>query len=151
MVGTGVGHDVRDATGARPRSRSQSPERPLNLERLELLDDILDVVLDTDLDDTARPAPQRPLRDDIVKAIATAAGLDDHTTEHVLRHTFATTLVRGGTDLVIVAELTTLRAYESGSDHHLPDTTSACTSARRRSPRRTPPSSGTRRKRSACS
>ena len=42
---------------------------------------------------------------DIVTAIAAAAGLDDHATVHVLRHTFATTLVRGGTDLVIVAEL----------------------------------------------
>jgi len=42
---------------------------------------------------------------DIVTAIATAVGLDDHATVHVLRHTFATALVRGGTDLVIVAEL----------------------------------------------
>jgi len=42
---------------------------------------------------------------DIVTAIAAAAGLDDNATVHVLRHTFATTLVRGGTDLVIVAEL----------------------------------------------
>ena len=54
---------------------------------------------------------------DIVTAIAAAAGLDDDTTVHVLRHTFATTLVRGGTDLVIVAELLgharleTTRAY----------------------------------------
>jgi len=54
---------------------------------------------------------------DIVTAIAMAAGLDDHATVHVLRHTFATTLVRGGTDLVIVAELLgharleTTRAY----------------------------------------
>ena len=32
-------------------------------------------------------------------------GLDDQTTAHILRHTFATTLIRGGTDLVIVAEL----------------------------------------------
>jgi len=31
--------------------------------------------------------------------------LDDGATVRVLRHTFATTLVRGGTDLVIVAEL----------------------------------------------
>nr|WP_322756032.1 tyrosine-type recombinase/integrase [Frankia sp. Cas3] len=36
---------------------------------------------------------------------AEAAGLDEKTTAHVLRHTFATSLVRGGTDLVTVAEL----------------------------------------------
>ena len=42
---------------------------------------------------------------DIITGIAAAAGLDDDTTVHTLRHTFATTLVRGGTDLVIVAEL----------------------------------------------
>jgi integrase/recombinase XerC len=42
---------------------------------------------------------------DIITAIAGRAGLDDEVTAHVLRHTFATTLVRGGTDLVIVAEL----------------------------------------------
>lgn len=42
---------------------------------------------------------------DIIARIANAAGLDDDTTAHVLRHTFATTLVRGGADLVIVAEL----------------------------------------------
>ena len=40
---------------------------------------------------------------DIVTTIAAAAGLDEDTTSHVLRHTFATTLIRG--DLVIVAEL----------------------------------------------
>lgn len=42
---------------------------------------------------------------DIITGIATRACLDDEITAHVLRHTFATTLVRGGTDLVIVAEL----------------------------------------------
>jgi len=42
---------------------------------------------------------------DIITGIATRAGLDDEITAHVLRHTFATTLVRGGTDLVIVADL----------------------------------------------
>ncbi|MCA1705327.1 MAG: tyrosine-type recombinase/integrase, partial [Actinobacteria bacterium] len=42
---------------------------------------------------------------DIITGIAATAGLDDEITAHVLRHTFATTLVRGGTDLVIVAEL----------------------------------------------
>ncbi len=41
----------------------------------------------------------------IITGIAADAGLDDDTTAHVLRHSFATTLVRGGTDLVIVAEL----------------------------------------------
>ncbi|MCK9928159.1 tyrosine-type recombinase/integrase [Frankia sp. Mgl5] len=37
--------------------------------------------------------------------IAAAAGPDEKTTAHVLRHTFATNLVRDGADLVIVAEL----------------------------------------------
>ena len=42
---------------------------------------------------------------DIITGIAARAGLDDPVTAHVLRHSFATTLVRGGTDLVIAAEL----------------------------------------------
>jgi integrase/recombinase XerC len=42
---------------------------------------------------------------DIITGIATAAGLDDDTTAHVLRHTFCDNTCRGGTDLVIVAEL----------------------------------------------
>jgi site-specific recombinase XerC len=41
----------------------------------------------------------------IIHAIAHNAALDDQPTAHVLRHTLATTLVRGHTDLVIVAEL----------------------------------------------
>jgi integrase/recombinase XerC len=47
----------------------------------------------------------------------TAAGLDDKVTAHIGRHTFATTLIRGGTDLVTVAEmlgharLDTVRTY----------------------------------------
>jgi site-specific recombinase XerD len=42
---------------------------------------------------------------DIITGIASRAALDDGATAHILRHTFATTLVRGGTDLVLVAEL----------------------------------------------
>jgi len=41
----------------------------------------------------------------IFAAILDAAGLDDDGSAHILRHTFATTLVRGGTDLVVVAEM----------------------------------------------
>jgi site-specific recombinase XerD len=42
---------------------------------------------------------------DVIARIIAAAGLDDDTTAHVLRHTFATTLVRGGADLITVANL----------------------------------------------
>jgi integrase/recombinase XerC len=41
----------------------------------------------------------------VFTAIAAAAQLDEAATAHILRHTFATTLVRGGADLVLVAEL----------------------------------------------
>jgi len=53
----------------------------------------------------------------VITGIGARGGLDDHVTAHVLRHSFATTLVRGGTDLVIAAELLgharleTTRAY----------------------------------------
>lgn len=42
---------------------------------------------------------------DVITAITKAAGLEDHVTSHVLRHTFGTELVRDGVDLVTVAEL----------------------------------------------
>lgn len=42
---------------------------------------------------------------DVIAAITTAAGMDDHVTSHVLRHTFGTELTRRGVDLVTVAEL----------------------------------------------
>ena len=43
--------------------------------------------------------------DDAIQAITRAAGLDDHITSHVLRHTFGTELTRSGVDIVTVAEL----------------------------------------------
>jgi integrase/recombinase XerC len=43
---------------------------------------------------------------DIIHSIAADANLDgEHITAHVGRHTFATTLIRGGTDLVAVADM----------------------------------------------
>lgn len=41
----------------------------------------------------------------IITTITESAGIDEKTTTHTLRHTFATSLVRAGTDLVTVAEL----------------------------------------------
>jgi hypothetical protein len=42
---------------------------------------------------------------DVLAAITVGAGLEDHVTSHVLRHTFGTELTRRGVDLVTVAEL----------------------------------------------
>ena len=42
---------------------------------------------------------------DVIAAITKAAGLDDHVTSHMLRHTFGTELTRKGVDIVTVAEL----------------------------------------------
>jgi site-specific recombinase XerD len=42
---------------------------------------------------------------DVITAITKAAGLEDHITSHVLRHTFGTELARGGVDIVQLAEL----------------------------------------------
>jgi integrase/recombinase XerC len=59
----------------------------------------------------------------IIRRIAADAGLDDeHITAHIGRHTFATTLIRGGTDLVTVADLLgharldTVRTYTHPTD-----------------------------------
>ncbi|MFG1967495.1 tyrosine-type recombinase/integrase [Nonomuraea sp. NPDC049028] len=41
----------------------------------------------------------------IISTIAQTAGLDDLTTAHALRHTLATTLVRGKSDLAVVTEI----------------------------------------------
>jgi site-specific recombinase XerD len=59
---------------------------------------------------------------DIFTAIAANAGLDDKATAHIGRHTFVNELIRGGEDLVIVAEiagharLETLRVYSQPTD-----------------------------------
>jgi integrase/recombinase XerD len=62
----------------------------------------------------------------VFTAIAANAGLDDKATAHIGRHTFATTLVRAGEDLVLVAELLgharldTVRSYSqpTADDKH---------------------------------
>jgi len=49
------------------------------------------------------------------------AGIDeDDFTSHVLRHTFGTRLVRGGHDLVLVAELMGHRRLETTRGYSLP-------------------------------
>jgi site-specific recombinase XerD len=49
---------------------------------------------------------------DIIRAIAADANLDEeHIIAHVGRHTFATTLIRGGTDMLGHARLDTVRLY----------------------------------------
>jgi integrase/recombinase XerC len=50
-----------------------------------------------------RPTPEAV--DDVIAAITKRAALDEHVTAHTLRHTFGTTLVRKGVDIVTVAEL----------------------------------------------
>jgi site-specific recombinase XerD len=58
----------------------------------------------------------------IIAAIAEAAGLpeSDQVTAHVQRHTFATSLVRGNTDLVVVAELLGHSRLETTRRYSLP-------------------------------
>ncbi|MGI5290281.1 tyrosine-type recombinase/integrase [Nonomuraea polychroma] len=58
----------------------------------------------------------------VFTAIGAAAGLEDGVTAHIGRHTFVTQLIRGGEDLVTVAELAgharidTLRVYSRPTD-----------------------------------
>ena len=62
---------------------------------------------------------------DIFTAIAANAGLDDKATAHIGRHTFVNELIRGGEDLVIVAEIAGHAAWKpSGSTASPPTTTS---------------------------
>ncbi|MFI7470570.1 tyrosine-type recombinase/integrase [Nonomuraea sp. NPDC049646] len=56
----------------------------------------------------------------IIAAIAQTAGLDDPTTAHILRHTLATTLIRGKTDLVLVAEILDHARLETTHRYGLP-------------------------------
>jgi site-specific recombinase XerD len=56
----------------------------------------------------------------IIAAIAEQAALDDDPTAHVLRHTFATSLVRGKTDLVVVAELMGHSRLDTTRQHSCP-------------------------------
>jgi integrase/recombinase XerC len=49
---------------------------------------------------------------DVIDAITRGAGLDDHVTSHVLRHTFGTELTRSGVaELMGHASLETTRLY----------------------------------------
>jgi len=57
---------------------------------------------------------------DVLLAIADQAGIGDDFTGHVLRHTFGTTLVRGGYDLVLVAELMGHARVETTRSYSLP-------------------------------
>lgn len=59
----------------------------------------------------------------ILTDIANDAGLQDDFSTHVLRHTFGTNLVRGGHDLVLVAELMGHTRLETTRGYALPTTT----------------------------
>jgi len=58
----------------------------------------------------------------VFSSMLNTAGLDDHATAHVLRHTFATRLVRGGTDLVVVADILGHASLDQISSYTLPTT-----------------------------
>ena len=62
---------------------------------------------------------------DVIAGITAAAGLEDHITAHTLRHTFGTSMVRDGVDIVTVAQLMgharleTTRAYTLATQEDL--------------------------------
>ena len=56
----------------------------------------------------------------IIAAVAEQGALDDDPTAQVLRHTFATSLVRGKTDLVVVAELMGHSRLDTTRQYSLP-------------------------------
>ena len=58
--------------------------------------------------------------DKIITGIAQVAGVEDAVTPHVLRHTFATDLIRAGTDVVTVAELLGHASLDSTRVYTLP-------------------------------
>jgi site-specific recombinase XerD len=58
--------------------------------------------------------------DRIIAGIAQVAGVEDAVTPHVLRHTFATDLIRAGTDVVTVAELLGHASLDSTRVYTLP-------------------------------
>ena len=58
--------------------------------------------------------------DKIIAGIAGVAGIEDAVTPHVLRHSFATDLIRAGTDLVTVAELLGHASLDSTRIYTLP-------------------------------
>lgn len=58
--------------------------------------------------------------DEVIAAIARAAGLEEVVTPHVLRHTFGTDLILGGTDVVTVAELMGHASLDSTRIYTLP-------------------------------
>ena len=60
---------------------------------------------------------------DVLVALAVEARLEEEFTSHVLRHTFGTTLVRSGHDLVLVAELMGHRRLETKCGYTRPSRT----------------------------
>jgi integrase len=69
---------------------------------------------------TAAADLSAPGAHDVIGAIADQAGIADDFTSHALRHTFGTTLVRDGHDLVLVAELMGHARLDQSRHYSLP-------------------------------